>query len=149
MNKQELIDIYIPSIDATVYIDKDFDECFNSDSKVRIYDSRLRFLDYFETDTIANLAEAAGITPNEEIKFIAGVIRNAKSIEDLLDNVLCINSYIVCGFNDISPILENYQVDGLLPYEVEYGDIEKQREFLLNDDYVNVVGKYLILQCDY
>lgn len=103
----------------------------NDDDKIRILDSNGSYMDYIERESFENRAEEHGTTFEEEVKAFADELTEITEIADLC-NAICCDSWVMAYLEEHWTEIAEYMY-----YET--------KEDVLESDFVNRVGEYLIL----
>lgn len=101
-----------------------------NDGKIRVFDSNGKYIDYIETESIANKAEEKGVSFEEALLSYIELIKNEENIVDFL-NLFCSCWDTVTNLIGWTVFAEHLKV--------------KTREEVLDNEYVNVIGDSLIL----
>lgn len=82
---------------ATLYVEELSHDRHYADredeTKIKFFDSQKKHLDYFEVETLEELAEDKKSTPEAVLNHFVGEIENCDSVEKLLDYQFCIVWY--------------------------------------------------------
>ena len=112
-----------------LYIQSEIDR----DNKIRIYDSRQKYMEYIEGDTMAEAAEAENTTVTEEILKFSYMLSTADDINQLVD--MLFNSVIY----DWDLITKDW-------HEAAKAIKVPTKKALLQNEWVNVVGdNYIVI----
>ena len=115
---------------GTFYIEKiGFQE---EKERIKIYDSKQRYMDYFDMEDVEDVAEIHCMSPEEYMADTIHKMKNLKSVEELME-YLCVSWE--CMSDDWKDIA-NY----LSPKNPE-----KTEKDLLENEWVNVIGDYYIV----
>lgn len=115
---------------GTFYIEKiGFQE---ENERIKIYDSKQRYMDCFNMEHVEDVAEINRISPEEYMADTIHKMKNLKSVEELME-YLCISWE--CMSDDWKDI-----ADYLSPENPE-----KTEKDLLKDEWINVIGDYYIV----
>lgn len=132
-------EIKIEKLNAVIYID----EWSENADKIRVYDSNREYLDYYEPDTIIELAEQDGVSEEQWLDEETKNLANVEDINELLDKI-GVSSYTVAKNDDLTPILddfaESYDYDNQLS-DMGYLD---QIKWLKDNEWINFIGDYVI-----
>lgn len=98
--------------------------------RIKIFDSKGEYLDYLSVELVEEGAELDHVSPQQAIDSHAKYLAEAKTIEDL------------CSRLDIVPLFITTNVDEMVEKlkAMEYEDIDPY-----NNEFVNIIGDYLIL----
>lgn len=114
---------------GTFYIEKiGYQE---EDERIKIYDSKQRYMDYFTMESIEETAKMNSISPEEYMSDIIHKIKYLNNIEELLDYLGIAWECMSTDWKDVA----NY----LSPENPE-----KTEKDLLENEWVNVIGDYYV-----
>lgn len=131
-NEENIREISTPF--GTLYIDTWEYAVKNPDNKVRLYDSRKEYLDYFEISTFFLESEKTGLTAEKEYEKTIAEIAACKNIDEFLDKFVDDVECTATGWDAMAQyMLHNYHIE-----------CENEKDMLENE-YVNKIGKYYIL----
>ena len=106
--------------------------------KVKFFDSRKKYLDYFEVSTLKELAEWKNTTPEVVLNDFVESIEQCQNLETLLNFILALDWHF-CSTSWKT-------VADWMVCEECYFDIDNvTEEDILNHDCVNVIGDYIIV----
>ena len=115
---------------GTFYIEKiGFQE---EKERIKIYDSKQRYIDYFDMEDVEDVAEIHCMSPEEYMADTIHKMKNLKSVEELME-YLCVSWE--CMSDDWKDIA-NY----LSPENPE-----KTEKDLWENEWINVIGDYYIV----
>lgn len=115
---------------GTFYIEKiGFQE---EKERIKIYDSKQRYMDYFDMEDVEDVAEIHCMSPEEYMADTIHKMKNLKSVEELME-YLCVSWE--CMSDDWKDIA-NY----LSPENPE-----KTEKDLWENEWINVIGDYYIV----
>lgn len=115
---------------GTFYIEKiGFQE---EKERIKIYDSKQRYMDYFDMEDVEDVAEINCMSPEEYMADTIHRMKNLKSVEELME-YLCVSWE--CMSDDWKDIA-NY----LSPENPE-----KTEKDLWENEWINVIGDYYIV----
>lgn len=131
--------VRLEKLNATIYIDKWRE---NAD-KIRVYDSHLNYLSYYEPDTIVELTEQDGVSEQQWLDKEAKDLANISDIHKLLD-CLGVRTVTVAERGDLSPIIKNFAES--YDYDNQLTDMgyESQLDWLRQNEWINFIGDYII-----
>lgn len=114
---------------GTFYIEKiGFQE---ENERIKIYDSKQRYFDYFTMESIEETAEMNSVSPEEYMSDIIHKMKILNNIEDLLD-------YLGIAWECMSDDWKN--IANYLSPE----NPKKTEKDLLENEWINIVGDYYI-----
>lgn len=114
---------------GTFYIEKiGFQE---EKERIKIYDSKQRYMDYFDMEDVEDVAEIHCMSPEEYMADTIHKMKNLKSVEELME-YLCVSWE--CMSDDWKDIAKY-----ICP---EYPD--KTEKDLLENEWINVIGNMYI-----
>ena len=105
----------------------------SNDGKVRILDSEKRYMDYFETETLYEMARVNGHTTKEELVLYIKRIENSDTIENLVEKFTDYE-LITTDWEEVASFMRNFCID-------EYATPES----LLSNEWINKIGNYYIV----
>ena len=115
---------------GTFYIEKiGFQE---EKERIKIYDSKQRYMDYFDMEDVEDVAEIYCMSPEEYMADTIHKIKNLKSVEELME-YLCISWE--CMSDDWKDVANYLSLE----------NPEKTEKDLLENEWVNVIGDYYIV----
>jgi hypothetical protein len=114
---------------GTFYIEKiGYQE---EDERIKIYDSKQRYMDYFNIEHVEDVAEINCISPEEYMADIIHKIKYLNNIEELLDYLGIAWECMSTDWKDVA----NY---------LSLENPEKTEKDLLENEWVNVIGDYYV-----
>lgn len=121
-----------------LYIDELTDDRHTGrdEGKIKLYDSYERYMDYFETETFYNLAEANERTPEEELEAYIQFLENCETIGELLENT------ITEGYELVT---ENWKVVAEHLGVAYKRDEMRVFQEVVNNEWVNIIGDHYIV----
>lgn len=117
------------------------------EDRIKIFDSLERYLDYFSIDTLVDNANAEGITLEEMYEKLCNYYENADSLSDIFpDNLIfatqsCKDMYIY--------MLANDYFDDDLKHRISRFIEDLTDDYLISNEFINVVGGYYVLVSEY
>ena len=121
-----------------LYIDEFTDDRHTGrdESKIKLYDSYEKYMDYFEIETFYELAETNERTPEEELEVYIQSLEECDTIERLLENTITEGYELVKqSWKEVAEHLE-------LAYR---RDEARMFQEVINNEWVNIVGDYYIV----
>ena len=108
------------------------------ETKVKFFDSRKKYLDYFEVSTLEELAEWENTTPEVVLNNFVKAIEHCLDIETLLNFTFGLDWHF-CSTN--WQAVAEWMVREKCYFDTD--DVTK--EDVLNHDCVNIIGDYIIV----
>ena len=136
-------ELKIESLSLSIFADE-LEEV--TEGKWRIYDSKGRYMDYYEIETLEELAGNDGLTVQEQIDKICDDISKASSLLDLLDNQLSL-CYSLYEEKDITELLKKITEESEKENFRDMSIMQKKAK-LEENEWVNIVGKFFIFVYD-
>ena len=108
------------------------------ETKIKFFDSREKYLDYFEVSTLEELAEFNNTTPEIVLNNFVNAIEECQNIETLLNFVFALDWHF-CS--------TNWQAvaEWMIREECYFDTDNVTEEDVLSHDCVNVIGDYIIV----
>lgn len=139
---------------GTIYIeDLEYDRhnpaMREEEDRIKIFDSLERYLDYFSIDTLVDNANAEGITLEEMYEKLCNYYENVDSLSEIFpDNII----FATTSLKEMYIyMLANDYFDDDLKHNIgnftSIGDLTD--DYLLSNEFVNVVGGYYVLVSEY
>jgi hypothetical protein len=108
------------------------------ESKVKFFDSRKKYLDYFEISTLEELAEWQNSTPEIVLGNFVETIEHCQDIETLLNFVFVLDWHF-CSTS------WKAVADWMVREKCYFDTDDVTEEDILTHDCVNVIGDYIIV----
>lgn len=120
-----------------LYIDELTDDRHTGrdEGKIKLYDSYEQYMDYFETETFYEIAEANGNTPEEELDNYIKCLENYDTIESLVENA------ITSGYEIITQSWKEVAAH----LGIALKDEARALQEVDNNEWVNQIGDYFIV----
>ena len=139
---------FVHFLNAFVYID----ELGNPEEydRIKIWDSKQEYLDYFPIETLISASEECGRTLKEEYNIRCQAIENASDINELI-SLASTDEYIIAPISSMRPIwAELLASDAFTEDDIDTAlnwSIGEQIEYLQRL-YVNFIGNFALLNKD-
>lgn len=105
------------------------------ESKIKLYDSREQYMDYFETETFYELAEMNDNTPEEELNNYIKCLESYDTIESLVENTATSGyEFFTQSWKEVATYLG-----------IALKDEARALQDVVNNEWVNQIGDYYIV----
>lgn len=107
------------------------------ETKIKFFDSKERYLDYFEVETIEENATFEGITPEEWLDKYVNTLESCETVEEL------------CEAMGLEWYFMSTNWKAVVSYMLENGYLDEgeqiSREKLLENEWVNIIGETYVV----
>lgn len=117
-----------------LYIDE-FTDIERDESKIKIYDSYKQYMDYLELETLYEMAEVNGNTPEKELNDYIKCLDDCNTIESLVEYTITV------GYELVTQNWKNVAAH----LGIALKDEAKAFQDVINNEWVNIIGDYYIV----